>query len=70
MPYFNLKIVDTGEILSDATAVNSFAALEVFGAKIGIKLTFDTQDRASPYLFEEWQDSPHWVNPSVPVYEA
>lgn len=69
MPYFNLLIVNTGQILSDATAPNPNAALNVFERELGVRLTFDDQEGAAPYLFEEWSTGPHWIKPSIPVYE-
>lgn len=69
MPYFNLLIVNTGQILSDATAPSRDAALGVFERELGIGLSFDDQGGPAPYLFEEWTDGPHWINPSTPVFE-
>jgi hypothetical protein len=70
MPYFNLLIVDTRQILSNAIAPNRETALDAFGNELGVKLTFSVQKGAAPYLFEEWSSSPHWVSPSIPVYEG
>lgn len=69
MPYFNLLIVSTGQILSDATAPSRGAALGVFERELGIELSFDNQESPAPYLFEEWTGGPHWINPSIPVFE-
>ena len=44
MGYYNLKIVGTGEILSDASAATSSGALGNFGEKLGVNLTFENRE--------------------------
>ena len=70
MAYYNLEVAETRKVLSDATAADRFGALGVFGKELGVTLTFDEQGGAPPYLFEEWYEGPHWINPKIPVYEA
>jgi len=70
MAYYNLKIVKTGEILSDAKSSSAIMALELFGRQMGVELTFEIQSGVPPYLFEEWSEGPHWINPQTPVWEA
>ena len=44
-------------------------ALVIFGKELGVKLTLEGAD-APPYLLDEWEIGPHWVNPTIPVYRA
>jgi hypothetical protein len=69
VPYYNLKIIETNEILADATSANREGALGLFGDELGKPLTFKDQGGPAPYLFEEWTDGPHWINPTIPVFE-
>ena len=67
MPYFNLRVVCDGRTLSDATAADAQSALSLFGGELGVDLTFEGEG-APPYLFEEWSEGPHWINPTTPVF--
>jgi hypothetical protein len=49
-------------------AANRHAALVVFGKTLGISLTFEG-DGSPDFLLDEWEESPHWVNPTIPVFQ-
>ncbi len=68
MPYYNLLVVD--EIRTLATAASDREdALAIFGKELGLRLTLNDQDTPASYLLDEWHESPHWVNPTIPVFE-
>jgi len=68
MPYYNLLVVNENRTL--ATAASDRAdALTIFGEELGLRLTLNDQDIPAPYLLDEWHKSPHWVNPTIPVFE-
>ena len=53
MPYYNLKVLSDGRILSVA-ALNIDHALEIFRKEIGLSLTRDVQDAQACYLLDAW----------------
>jgi hypothetical protein len=68
MPYYNLLIVNESRTLA-TVAGNRAEALADFGGKLGLNLTLDDVDTIAPYLLDEWHEGPHWVNPTIPVFE-
>ncbi len=68
MTYFNLRVVQDHRTLA-AAAKDREEALTIFGREVGARLTLDDQGVPAPYLLDEWHDSPHWVNPTIPVFE-
>jgi len=69
MPYYNLSVVnEPGRILS-TPAKDREEALAVFGNELGKRLTLDDQGMTAPYLLDEWHNGPHWINPTIPVFE-
>jgi hypothetical protein len=68
MLHYNLFIVSDDKTLS-AVASNKEDALRMFGKEIGSKLSLAQQDVVPPYLMDEWTESPHWVNCTIPVFE-
>ena len=68
MTYFNLRVVQDHRTLA-AAAKDREEALNIFGQELGARLTLDDQGTPAPYLLDEWHDSPHWVNPTIPVFE-
>ncbi len=68
MTYFNLRVVQDHRTLA-AVAKDREEALAIFGRELGARLTLDDQGTPAPYLLDEWYDSPHWVNPTIPVFE-
>ena len=69
MPYYDLAVVnEPGRVLASA-ARNRQEALAVFGEELGKRLTLDDQGKIAPYLLDEWEEGPHWVNPTIPVFE-
>ena len=71
MPYFNLRVEETNQILWTA-AVDREAALVEFGAQLGTTLTLEDQDVPPPYMMDEnlEPETPRWLNFSVPVFET
>jgi hypothetical protein len=67
MPYYNLSVVG-GQELASIPAQSRAEALAIFGSELGIELTFEG-DATAPYLLDEWEAGPHWVNPTIPVFE-
>lgn len=67
MPYYNLWLASENKMLS-AAAGNIDDALSIFGAELGQTLTLDEGEHPSPYLLDEWHESPHWANPTIPVF--
>ena len=68
MPYYNLLVVNENQTLV-AVASDREDALAIFGKKLGLRLTLNDQDIPTSYLLDEWHESPHWVNPTIPVFE-
>ncbi|MFQ5757755.1 MAG: hypothetical protein ACE5H7_16875 [Acidiferrobacterales bacterium] len=69
MPYYNLSVVnEPGRILS-TPAKDRVEALALFGKDLGKRLTLDDQGMTASYLLDEWHEGPHWVNPTIPVFE-
>lgn len=69
MPYYNLAVGnEPGRILS-AAAKDRSEALAIFGKELGKRLTLDDQGIVAPYLLDEWQNGPHWINPTISVFE-
>jgi len=71
MPYYSLQVVDENRSLSTPARDRS-DALAVFGKELGLKLTLEDDGTAvATFLLDEWwNDGPHWVNPTIPVYKA
>ena len=67
MPFFDLLVVGRREVLA-TPAANRQDALVVFGKTLGILLTFEG-DGLPDFLLDEWEESPHWVNPTIPVFQ-
>lgn len=68
MPYYDLLVVSENRILATA-AKDRDDALAIFGRELGLSLTLDEQDTPASYMLDEWHDGPHWVNPTIPVFE-
>jgi hypothetical protein len=68
MPYYDLQVIADRRILSTA-ANNREHAIAIFGEELQTSLTLEDQDIPPPYLLDEWEQSPHWFNPTIPVYE-
>ena len=68
MPYYDLLVVKEIKTLA-AAARDREDALAIFGKELGVRLTLTDQDIPAPYLLDEWHESPHWVNPTIPVFE-
>lgn len=68
--YYDLLIVDEEKTLS-TLAQDRNEALAIFGKELGIKLALESGDGVVVwYLLDEWETSPHWVNPTIPVYAS
>ena len=67
MPFYDLQVIGRHEILA-TPAANRHAALVAFGKTLGILLTFEG-DGSPDFLLDEWEESPHWVNPTIPVFQ-
>lgn len=71
MPYYNLLVVDKNRMLA-TVAKDREDAIADFGKELGLRLTLNAQDvpaSVSYYLLDEWHEGPHWVNPTIPVFE-
>ena len=68
MPYYNLLVVDENRLLA-TEAGDKEGAVADFGEQLGKQLTLNEQDAPAPYLLDEWHKGPHWVNPTIPVFE-
>jgi hypothetical protein len=70
MAYFSL-LTDAGRHTTLSTpARDRSEALAIFGRELGLKLTLEGGDAIAPYLLDEWDSNPHWVNPTIPVFVA
>jgi hypothetical protein len=68
--YYNLLIVDQQRTLATPARDRS-EALAIFGKELDLNLTLEGGDAvAVPYLLDEWEVGPHWVNPTIPVFAA
>lgn len=67
MSYYSLLIVDKHKSLS-TPAKDRVEALRIFGSQIGVHLTLESESVSAPYLLDEWEESPHWVNHTIPVF--
>ena len=70
MPYYNLLVVDKNRMLA-TVAKDRENAIADFGKELGLRLTLNAQDvpASVSYLLDEWHEGPHWVNPTIPVFE-
>ncbi|MEX2455165.1 MAG: hypothetical protein WD470_10705 [Rhodospirillaceae bacterium] len=69
MTYYNLAVEnDPGRVLA-TVAEDRQGAFDMFEAVLGERLTLDDQGKPAPYLLDEWEESPHWVNPNIPVFD-
>lgn len=66
MPNYNLAVGT--DVLSEV-ARDRADALMIFGERIGKDLTLEDQGTIAPYLMDEWHEGPHWINPTIPVWE-
>ena len=67
MPFYDLRIVDQHSTLA-TVAKDRSEALAIFGTELGLKLAMANQGAVdAPYLLDEWEIGPHWVNPTLPV---
>jgi hypothetical protein len=62
-----LKIVQNHETLSEPARDRS-EALNLFGKKRAVSLTFEDNNTVVQYLFGESAKNPHWVSCTIPVY--
>lgn len=69
MPYYNLLIVEDRRMLS-AAAKDRHESLAIFGAEVERDLSLDHSDAAAPYLLDEWEEGPDWVNPTISDFQA
>ena len=69
MPYYNLLVIRDNWTLATA-AKDRQEALAIFGKELGLDLTLADQDMSPPYLLDEWHESPHWINPTIPVFQT
>lgn len=68
MTYYTLLVVDEHKTLH-TPARDRNDALLIFGKELGCKLTFEEPaDAVATYLLDEWEHSPHWTNPTIPVF--
>jgi hypothetical protein len=68
MPYYNLQVVASHEILSDA-ARDRADALSKFSEELGVQLTLDDSGGPAEYLLDEWDGpGPHWIRPHIRVF--
>jgi hypothetical protein len=68
MPNYNLRVVNENRVL-DTVSGDRESAVADFGKQLGKQLSLNDQDGPAPYLLDEWHESPHWVNPTIPVFE-
>ena len=69
MPYYNLIVVADHRMLA-TVAVDRERAVAEFGEQLDIRLSLSPDnDSPAPYLMDEWTEGPHWVNPTIPVFE-
>lgn len=66
MPNYSLQI-EPGKVLF-AVAGSRGEALAELGEHLGQALTLDDQGSVAPYLLDEWNESPHWFYPTIPVF--
>lgn len=69
MPYYNLAISNEPERVLSTPAKDREEALAIFGKELGKRLTLDEQETVADYMLDEWHEGPHWVNPTIPVFE-
>ena len=69
MPYYNLLVVNENRMLA-TVAGDREGAVADFGEQLGKQLTLNEQDAPPSYLLDEWHEGPHWVNPTIPVFEV
>jgi hypothetical protein len=67
MPFYDLQLIGRHDIVA-APAADRHEALALFGKALGILLTFEG-DGAPDFLLDEWEQSPHWIKPTIPVFQ-
>lgn len=68
MPNYSLRVVNTGLTFHEV-AKDREEALVMFGKQLGVRLTHKKQNIEPSYLLDEWNESPHWTNPDIPVFD-
>ena len=69
MPYYDLLIVNDNRMLATA-ASNREEAIAIFGKELDRNFTFAEQGTPAPYMLDEWHEGPHWVKPTISVFEV
>jgi len=65
---YTLLIVSQRKTLQ-TTAPGRREAIADFGKELGCNLSLEG-DGPPAYLLDEWEGSPHWVNPTIPVFDG
>lgn len=66
--YYTLLVQDK-DLKSLHTAARDRAeALALFGKELHCELTEAGGDEVAPYLMDEFTESPHWTNPTIPIF--
>lgn len=67
MTFYSLLVVNEQKELH-GIARNRNEALFEFGKQLRRGLTLDNNGAEAPYLLDEWEESPHWMNWTILVY--
>lgn len=53
-----------------AVARDRVEALKILGDALGREITDDDDGGVAPYLLDEWERGPHWVDATIPIYNS
>ena len=66
MPNYSLAF---GTDVLSAVASSREDALRIFEQQLGKELTFRDRGTVAPFVMDEWYEGPHWINPTIPVWD-
>jgi hypothetical protein len=65
-------LVIAGEVALHTVARDRADALKQFAKKLGYEITEkpkgDIRDLITDLMLDEWEDGPHWIHPTIPVF--
>ncbi len=70
MPCYDLLVMADLRVLATVAADRESAVAD-FGKELNKRLSLNSEDDSvAPYLMDEWDGKgPHWVKPTIPVFE-
>ena len=73
MAIYTLHVYSPDIKTLSCTAVTRTDALSILSKELGYGVTDQTEDEDWPednMMLDEWEESPHWVAPHIPIYRV